>query len=55
VVDEYLDRVWEQTAGNGFQGAGLGAYDQEHSLDLAGLAVLVALRASSTDELKMIC
>jgi hypothetical protein len=55
VVDEYLDRVWDRTSASGFTGSGIGAYDREHSLDLAGLTILTALRAMPSEELSRIC
>ena len=55
VVDAYLDRVWDRTAADGFTGSGIGAYDQERSLDLAGLTILTALRASPARELALVC
>jgi hypothetical protein len=55
VVDGYLDQVWDRTAPDGFTGEGIGAYDHERSLDLAGLTILAALRASPATELSLVC
>ncbi len=54
-VDDYLDQVWERTAATGFQGSGIGAYDRELTLDLAGLTILTALRASPGHVLARVC
>jgi hypothetical protein len=54
-VDDYLDQVWERTAASGFEGSGIGAYDRELTLDLAGLTILTALRASPGDVLARVC
>jgi hypothetical protein len=54
-VDGYVDRVWELTGARGFSGAGLGSYNGERSLDLAGLAILTALRAMPAAELTLVC
>jgi hypothetical protein len=55
VVDDYLDRVWARTSTDGFTGSGLGAYDRERTLDLAGLTTLQALRAVPGEELLKVC
>ncbi len=57
LVDDYLDRVWAQAAdgSGGFTRGGIGAYDRETTLDLAGIVVLSALRAARPDRLALIC
>jgi Glycosyl hydrolase family 76 len=55
VVDDYLERVWDRTGSHAFTGAGIGAYDRERSLDLAGLTILTAMRAAPAGELELAC
>ena len=55
VVDGYLDQVWSRTGSAGLTGAGIGAYDRERSLDLAGLTILTAMRAAPAGELALGC
>lgn len=56
VVDGYLARVWERArTPDGVTGAGIGKYDREHTLDLAGVVILSALRASPRERHTLIC